>query len=190
MAKWGSCDFRQLQELQKKLEKVERQKTDFCEMCAKELAGILLREVGQRTPVGVPPKLNGPKTIKVKVKGYDGKIRTRAFLSADAARLQQYWSGYTGGTLRRGWTSSASVQRQGSAYIVTVDNNTFYASYVEYGHRQTPGRYVPALGKRLKEGWVPGHFMLTISEKEIQRAAPAILEKKLKKFLEDCLNAE
>ena len=32
--------------------------------------------------------------------------------------------------------------------------------------------------------------MMTISEKEIQAAAPRILEKKLKKWLEGCLNAK
>ena len=58
-----------------------------------------------------------------------------------------------------------------------VINQTEYAMYVEYGHRQTPGRYVPALGKKLKEGWVPGKFMLTISAEEIQRKSPQIIEK-------------
>lgn len=34
-----------------------------------------------------------------------------------------------------------------------------HAPHVEYGHRQTPGRYVPAIGKRLKASYVPGqHF--------------------------------
>ena len=29
-----------------------------------------------------------------------------------------------------------------------------YAPYVEFGHHQEPGRYVPAIGKRLKVSWV------------------------------------
>lgn len=34
-----------------------------------------------------------------------------------------------------------------------------HAPHVEYGHRQTPGRYVPAIRKRLKASFVPGqHF--------------------------------
>lgn len=34
-----------------------------------------------------------------------------------------------------------------------------HAPHVEYGHRQTPGRYVPAIGKRLNASFVPGqHF--------------------------------
>ena len=44
--------------------------------------------------------------------------------------------------------------------VVTVYNNTEYAAHVEYGHRQTPGRFVPAIGKRLKKSFVPGKKML------------------------------
>lgn len=58
-------------------------------------------------------------------------------------------------------------------------------AYVEYGHRQTPGRYVPALGKSLKASWVQGRFMLTISSQEIEVQAPALLEKKLYLFLKE-----
>ena len=35
-----------------------------------------------------------------------------------------------------------------------------YAPHVEFGHRQQPGRYVPAIGKRLKASYVEGqHFL-------------------------------
>lgn len=190
MAKWGSCDFRELEKLQKRLEKMEKQRKEFCEMCARELAGRLHYLAGKRTPVGVPPRFDGPKTVRVKVRGHDGKVRNRAFLSADAARYKQYWAGYTGGKLRRGWTIGANVEKKGDVYQIEVINPVLYASYVEYGHRQEPGRYVPALGKQLKRAWVPGQFMLTVSEKQVQRSAPAILEKKLQKFLEDCLDAK
>lgn len=37
----------------------------------------------------------------------------------------------------------------------TVGTNEKYGKYLEFGHRQTPGRYVPAIGKRLKADWVP-----------------------------------
>ena len=58
-----------------------------------------------------------------------------------------------------------------------VINPVEYASYVEFGHRQTPGKYVPAINKKLKKGWVPGKFMMTISAEDIQRKAPQIVEK-------------
>lgn len=35
-----------------------------------------------------------------------------------------------------------------------VGSNVEYAPYVELGHHQTPGRYVPAIKKRLKASWV------------------------------------
>lgn len=208
MSKWGKCDFRQLEAMQKKLENMEKKSDEFCRKCAQELALRLLVLVIPRTPVGVAPKMEGAETVKAV--GESGE--TKEFLSADAARIQQYWGDYTGGTLRRGWTagkentnekgnvvgvkgksgyvSGLAVDCRGENYTITVSNSVFYASYVEYGHRQTPGRYVPALGKQLKEGWVEGKFMLTISTKEVQRMAPKLLERKLQKFLKECLNAE
>lgn len=39
-----------------------------------------------------------------------------------------------------------------------VGTNVSYAPFVEYGHRQTPGRFVPAIGARLITDWVrPSH---------------------------------
>ncbi len=40
--------------------------------------------------------------------------------------------------------------------IIRVGTNVKYAPYVEHGHRQEPGRYVPAIGKRLVRSFVPG----------------------------------
>lgn len=60
-------------------------------------------------------------------------------------------------------------------------------AYVEHGHRQTPGRFVPELGKQLKQSWIPGKRMLTIAEQEIQEIALRVLENKIKKFLSECM---
>ena len=86
------------------------------------------------------------------------------------------------GLLRRNWTVS-DVRKNGSNYEIEVSNSTEYASYVEYGHRQTPGRYVPAIGKRLKKSWVKGKFMLTISEEELRKEAPAVIKRKISEWL-------
>jgi hypothetical protein len=86
------------------------------------------------------------------------------------------------GNLRRNWTVS-DVRKNGENYEIEVSNSTEYASYVEFGHRQTPGRFVPAIGKRLKKSWVKGKFMLTISENELQKQAPAVIEKKITEWL-------
>lgn len=86
------------------------------------------------------------------------------------------------GNLRKNWTVS-DVRKNGGNYEIEVSNSTEYASYVEFGHRQTPGRFVPAIGKRLKKSWVKGKFMLTISESELQKQAPAVIEKKITEWL-------
>lgn len=90
-------------------------------------------------------------------------------------------SGKKGGTLRRGWTGgknssavayadSLTIHHFGDTYVIEIINPVEYASYVEFGHRTANHK-----------GWVNGRFMLTISEQEIQQAAPAIIEKKLMK---------
>ena len=95
-------------------------------------------------------------------------------------------SGKVGGTLRRGWTAgqgssatnyvnSLNVSKQGSDYVIEIVNPVEYASYVEFGHRT-----------RNHQGWVEGKFMLTISEEEIRRSAPQILQNKLTKYLKEC----
>lgn len=113
-----------------------------------------------------------------------------------------------GGTLRRGWlnntgnqagkgagtnvsasqiiarANSMNVERgKRGGYSVTVTNPVYYASYVEYGHRQTPGRYVPAIGKRLVKNWVEGQHFLKLSEEELREIAPEMLEELLNEFL-------
>lgn len=184
MGKSGNFDFRQVEKLRKQIERQEQEKETFNQECLQELAARLLKKVKQRTPVGKAPKLDGPKTIKVK--GSDGKSRT--FLSKNGAIRQKYWAGYQGGTLRRGWTMG-EIQKMGNGYSIEIINPTEYVSYVEYGHRQTPGRYIPALGKSAKTAWVPGKFMLTISEKEIEAIAPKLIEKKLKAKLREVFDA-
>ncbi len=93
-------------------------------------------------------------------------------------------SGKKGGTLRRGWTGekrasasayvdSLTVHHSGDTYVIEIVNPVEYASYVEYGHRTANHK-----------GWVPGVFMMTISEQELQEIAPKVLERKVKKYME------
>ena len=61
-----------------------------------------------------------------------------------------------GGTLRNSITHAYSEDVADSAVVLLVGSNVEYAPYVELGHKQQPGRYVPAIGKRLVRSWVPG----------------------------------
>jgi len=156
MSRMGSVNIQGLKDIQKQLEKLQDPDA-FVEACVKELAAGLLRMVIKRTPVGEYSKKSGKK----------------------------------GGTLRRGWTSQKSsgsegmntrgaaqfvdtlkVNHFGDTYVIEIVNPVEYASYVEYGHRTANHK-----------GWVRGHFMMTISEQELQSIAPKILEQKIRKYL-------
>lgn len=163
MAKWGSVDYEQFKRLNARLEKL--QGIDFDKLAnslAKELAARLLRKVIRRTPVGQYPEE----------------------------------SGMIGGTLRRGWTASSEeealystifggssginkylesmqVKKVGKNYEVTISNPVYYAPFVEYGHLKVNG------------GWVDGQFMLTISEQELEKEMPRIIERRIQKALKE-----
>lgn len=61
---------------------------------------------------------------------------------------------------------------------------------MEYGHRQTPGRYVPALGKRLKASWVNGKFMLRTSVDEIAEKYPKAVQKAVDEALKEAFRGK
>ena len=88
------------------------------------------------------------------------------------------------GELRRNWQVSR-IRLFEKFCVVEVYNATEYAEYVEFGHRQTPGRYVPAIGKRLKKAWVPGKFMLTLSTKELENMKDRIIRQKVEAWLKE-----
>lgn len=147
MTKWGRVDIRELKDLQRRLDNLQKGGLDaFCSSCIKDLAARLLGKVKKNTPVVT-------------------------------------------GTLRRGWTATRP-SIQGGTHQIDVINPLMYASYVEYGHRQTPGRFVPAIGKRLKLSWVRGRFMLTRSTAELDSQAQKIIDKKLDQYMEDAINGK
>ena len=205
--RWGSINTKQFEELQKRVEQLQQADMDaFCRDIAKELAARLLRMVKKRTPVGKKPKFEGENTIKVQGVGsktvtrklanggsvtYQAKTKkTYTFLTKERERYNKYWSGYSGGTLRNNWQSDMNVVFRGNEYRIHVYNATEYAIYVEYGHRQQVGKYVPALGKKLKKGWVEGRFMLTKSEILLGDEAEKIIAKRLNQFLGEALNGK
>lgn len=192
--KWGKADFAQLKQLEERLAKLEQTDFDaFCRAAAADIAERLLRAVKKRTHAGVVPedlfdKRNDTVQLIGKPRmGKHGRMlkpKKYRFFTKEAAIYQQYWKEYKGGTLRDAWTVQP-VEKVGDSYVVTVVNNTEYASYVEFGHRQKPGRYVPALGKSLTANWVEGQFMLTISEEKLRSQLPRILEKKVYMLLKE-----
>lgn len=55
---------------------------------------------------------------------------------------------------------------------IAIGTTVEYAPYVELGHHQQPGRYVPAIGKRLKADYVPPKAFLgpAVEEHEAEYA--------------------
>jgi len=102
---------------------------------------------------------------------YDNPV---SFVTEDGKKVSfTPHTGKTGGTLRRGWTIGP-VAKTGDTYEIEVINPVYYAAYVEFGHRTAD-----------HSGWVPGRFMMTISEQELERDAPRIIEKALEKKLRE-----
>lgn len=79
------------------------------------------------------------------------------------------------GDLRRSWIF-AGVEKSGFIFEMDLSNNLEYADYVEYGHRQEPGRFVPAIGKRLKANYVSGYYMLRDGTNRLEESLPKSLE--------------
>lgn len=180
MAKWGNCDYKQLQQLRENIAHLQGIDMDkFCKDMSKALARKLLQLVIRRTPVG----------------RYDGETYTCAMGKTHQAHTVK---GKVGGTLRRGWTAKSQgeaesgsgngmskvasyaaalpVKKSSNAYTVEVINPVGYASYVEYGHYTTKG------------SWVPGHYFLTLSEQDLESLAPAAIERKLELQLRQVFN--
>ena len=71
-------------------------------------------------------------------------------------------TGVKTGNLRRSATSG-EIKVTGSKHSIKVGYDTDRAPYAgayENGHKQTPGRYVPAIGKKLKKSYVPGKHVV------------------------------
>ena len=187
MGRNGSVDTSELSKLLANIEGMKEATPEFLRQCTNELGQRLLRKVIRRTPVGKKPTFNGDKTVKVE--GKSGKSKT--FLTKEGAAyenmMKTYWSGYTGGHLRRSWGKS-EPQGTGYNYTIIVKNPVEYASYVEHGHRQTPGRFIPALGKKATVSWVRGRHMLSDSVNELEDSKYKIIETKLNAFFKEHIN--
>lgn len=106
--------------------------------------------------------------MRYKVGSKKGQIKTRIGVV------------HQGGNLRRSWYATNLIKKKDSS-LVMIYNTAKYAMYVEYGHRQAPGRFVPVLKKRLKARWVKGRFILKKSIEEVDGLALLIMKKYIRK---------
>ena len=182
------CEFSDLKRLRDRIGRMEKENQAFVSACAKELAARLLAKVIKRTPVGQYPEDSGMVGGTLR-RGWTSESDKQAMYTAlfgsgtdgsggTGSQKDVYGKGAVAENVAS-FMNNLQVTKQGNKYTVTIINPVEYAMYVEYGHRT-----------RNHKSWVPGKFMLTISEKEIQRMAPAILEKKLNKYLQEAFHAK
>ena len=86
------------------------------------------------------------------------------------------------GDLRRSWTLTGP-DKKGLKFEMDLANNLEYAEHVEYGHRQEPGRFVPAIGKRLKADYVPGSYMLRDGTRRLEGTLGPAVQREVKKVV-------
>lgn len=166
--KWGKVDMRAFKDLQKRIEKMDKDREVILEKVVKELATRLLSKVVKRTPVGDYSEKSG----------INGGTLRRGW-TAESERQAELSSAFGGDIGIKKFVESIQVTKKGTGYEIEIVNPVHYASYVEFGHRT-----------RDHKSWVDGRLMLTISERELESQAPAIIDKKIAKFLEEVLNGK
>ena len=114
------------------------------------------------------------------------------------------------GTLQAFWQTEENysyiVEKTGSGYEVTLINRAIYALWVNDGHRQRPGRFIPGYwegkhfrydpnadgGMVLKKSWVDGKFFVEKSILQVENSAviEKIINKQLKDWFGWCVNGK
>lgn len=167
----GNIELKGFDEFLQELQALEFSMDDILQDLCKELAKRLLALVIPRTPVAKD----------------DGGTLRRGWI---AKTEEEAWNNRKNPPTpieQQAYIDGIKISKQGNSYSIKVINPVHYASYVEYGHRQTPGRFVPAIGKKLKASWVQGQFFLTISENTIKASSQKILERKLKNMIKQAM---
>lgn len=140
----------------------------FNKQVVKEMAAVYVREAKLNTPIG-------KRSVKFM---QNGIVQTKYF---DSEHTRQSWSV---GRYRLN-------ERTGR---IRVFNTSSYASFLNDGHRQEVGRFLPWIGQskggvmqggRLKKSWVDGAYMHEKAEKVVNKNAKRIMEITLKKWIED-----
>lgn len=110
------------------------------------------------------------------------------------------------GTLQAHWQTEENyaytVDQTKNGFEVTLYNRAQYATWVNDGHRQRPGRFIPGYwegkhfrydpnadgGMVLKKPWVKGRFFVEKSVIETEAVMEKLIEKQLIKWWKWCIN--
>ena len=110
------------------------------------------------------------------------------------------------GTLRALWRTNENyaytVDQTSNGFMVTLYNRAQYATWVNDGHRQRPGRFIPGYwegshfrydptadgGMVLKRSWVQGRFFVEKSIVETESTMEKYIETQLNNWWKWCVN--
>lgn len=100
------------------------------------------------------------------------------------------------GLLRESWQIKTSGEQGGNLWVTVIVNNTEYAYYVNYGHRQEArivpgywqgGRFVYDPSAKtfmtLSNRWVDGQFFVEKAIEETEKELPSLFEKRFIEFM-------
>lgn len=150
-----TIDFRGFAELKKRLSELDAPvMEEVKKRSVKELASVYLASAKKNTPT------RGIQTVE----------RNNITITTNSEHMRRSWN-------------TGNIERDGREYRIKVFNTASYASYVNDGHRQQPGRYIPILGKRLVKNWVDGLNMAEKAEKETERQSKNILRRNINRVL-------
>lgn len=164
-------DLDGFKKFEESLQKIKDDKDSLLSLkkdCLKPLAAIYIRTAKLNTPVG-------PRSVKYKM---GNEVKTKRFNSERT---------------RQSWASGPLVVNNREA-IIEVYNTSRYASFLNDGHRQKIGRFLPWIGAevdgvkqgaRLVKGWVDGQYMTEKAEDMVQRNARRVLNTAIRKWLEE-----
>lgn len=89
--------------------------------------------------------------------------------------------------MRRSW-DVGTLERGARVYQMAVTNSASYASFVNDGHRQTPGRFIPILGKQLVNNFVKGKHITEIAQVYTESKAGGIIQRQTAELLKGLKN--
>jgi len=72
-------------------------------------------------------------------------------------QMKQNATGRPGPKVRSNRLRSSIATEVKTPHLARVAPNVFYAPFVEFGHRQTPGQFVPPLKRRLVADFAPAY---------------------------------
>ncbi|MFR3813044.1 HK97 gp10 family phage protein [Dialister invisus] len=150
-----TIDFRGFERLQERIAELNSSAMEEAKrQSIKEMAAVYLAEAKRNTPT------RGVQTVE----------RNGVTITTNSEHMKRSWN-------------AGAVEQNDREYKVKVFNTSSYASYVNDGHRQQPGRYVLILGKRLVDNWVDGLNIAEKAEKKTERQSKDILRRNINRVL-------